>query len=236
MEHLQARSTVDELRDQLHKDIGYGTWKCWSADYKETFLLKDKKYTLLMQRDAGALRRYKYLVEQILSMNESVVEEILFNTAHPNKTTHSLLLYTEEGELIGGICFSALGILADVDLLIVKPEYRGRGIGSLLLSKCLECAQSHLQVRVAVVQAVNKAKPFYQRAGFSITDPAYCTCLELFMRCRDDGDFQVFSQRRGKKRPRSLFFALKSMLLATSDLRKAIERLNQPSSGRTCAV
>ena len=223
----EARSSVDELHDQLHKNICYGSWKCWSDDYKETFSLKAKKYTLLMQRDAGALRRYMFLVQQILSMKESVVEEILFNTAHPNKTTHSLLLYSEEGELIGGICFSALGILADIELLVVKPEYRGRGIGSLLLSKCLECAQSH-QVRVAIVQAVDTAKPFYRRAGFGTTDPAWSTCLGLFMRCRDYGDFQVFSQSIGKKRGRSLFKALKSMLLVTADIPKAIKQLSQP--------
>ena len=109
--------------------------------------MKDKKYTFLMQRDVGALRQYMYLVQQTLSMKKSVVEEILFNTAHPHKTTHSLLLYSEQGELIGGICFSALGVLADIDLIVVKPEYHGRGIGSLLLSKCLECAQSQRSFR-----------------------------------------------------------------------------------------
>ena len=66
----EARSSVDELHDQLHKNICYGSWKCWSDDYKETFSLKAKKYTLLMQRDAGALRRYMFLVQQILSMKD----------------------------------------------------------------------------------------------------------------------------------------------------------------------
>ena len=192
-----------------------------------------------MQRDVGALQKYMNLVQQTLSMKETMVEDILFNTAHPHKTTHSLLLYSEQGELIGGICFSVLGILADIDLVVVKSEYQGRGIGSLLLRKCLEWSQ--LQVRVAIVQAVNKAKPFYQRAGFCTTDPAWSMCLGLFMRCRDYGDFYVFSECRGKKRPLSLFRALESMLLATSDIPKAIEQLRQPRSrsvthGTVCAT
>ena len=90
MQHLEAHSGVDELPDRLHTAIRYGTWKCSSDDYKETVSLKDKKYTFLMQRDVGALRQYMYLVQQTLSMKKSVVEEILFNTAHPHKTTHSL--------------------------------------------------------------------------------------------------------------------------------------------------
>ena len=187
-------------------------------------------YTFVLQRGGGALRQYIDLVRQTLSMKESVVEEIIFNTAHPEKTTHSLLVDNAHGELVGGICFSVLGILADIDLLVVKEEYHGRGIGSMLLIKCLECAQSYLQVRVAVVQAVDSAKPFYQRAGLCTLHPVWFTCLELFMRCRDDGDFQVFSQCSGKKRTRYLYRALRSMLLATSDIPKAIALLRQPKS------
>ena len=229
MHHLLYRSHMDQLCDQLHKDIAFGTWKCWSGDYKEDVSLNDQKnYTFLLQRDVSALQQYIDLVRQTLSMKRSVVEEILFNAAHPEKTTHPLLVYNEHGELVGGICFSVLGILADIDLLVVKPEHHGRGIGSTLLLKCLECAQSHLQVRVAIVQAVDSAKPFYQRLGFCISDPAWITCLELFMRCRDEGDFQVFSQCSGKKRTRYLYPALRSMLLATSDIPKAIEQLRQP--------
>jgi len=54
--------------------------------------------------------------------------------------------------------------------LAVLPEYRGQGIGTMLLNYLIESAASFFQAICLSVAAENPASRLYQRLGFEIVD------------------------------------------------------------------
>ena len=86
------------------------------------------------------------------------------------------------GRLVG---FAALEVystkLAEIRSLAVIPEMQNRGLGRLLVEKCVELARSQ---NVLEVMAVTSADGFFQSCGFDFTLPGEKKAL--FIQTRDE--------------------------------------------------
>lgn len=106
------------------------------------------------KKDASAVRHDVFVTEQ------GVPVEIEMDKEDPY-STHAVA-YDEQGEPIG-----TGRLLRDghIGRMAVRPEYRGRGVGSLLLSALVDEARRHRFLEVAL-SAQTHARHFYESRGF----------------------------------------------------------------------
>jgi len=98
-----------------------------------------------------------------------------------NLLVHSGFIALHDTKIIG---FSALEIyspkLAEIRSLAVQDEYRGRGIGRMLVQACVELARDK---NILEVMAVTSSEDFFQTCGFEFTLPGEKKAL--FIQTRD---------------------------------------------------
>ncbi|HVZ94503.1 MAG TPA: GNAT family N-acetyltransferase [Phycisphaerales bacterium] len=59
---------------------------------------------------------------------------------------------------------------AEIGGLYLHPDFIGRGVGAMLMSKMLDLARAR-QVKHMLVFATRTARPFYERTGFRVVAP-----------------------------------------------------------------
>jgi len=82
-----------------------------------------------------------------------------FLTASPEGT----LVAVEDGRVVGSVATLSYGPFAWVSMVLVDPASRGRGIGTLLLERGLECVPGGV---VARLDATPAGEGLYRRIGF----------------------------------------------------------------------
>jgi GNAT superfamily N-acetyltransferase len=81
--------------------------------------------------------------------------------------------------MLDGCCVGRVGVrskglhVSTIRQLFVNPDYRNRGIGRLLVKRCLELAREHgcCAMNLSVAPSNRDVQPFYLRMGFFV-------CLE----------------------------------------------------------
>ncbi|MFP4314255.1 MAG: GNAT family N-acetyltransferase [Alphaproteobacteria bacterium] len=81
-----------------------------------------------------------------------------------NKTFN---VVAENGENIAGAVITRNQGMCEVDLLIVKSEERGKGVGATLLSHIEEFAKAHGDVSVRLSTPTWQGEGFYEKCGYS---------------------------------------------------------------------
>lgn len=78
------------------------------------------------------------------------------------------LLAMEAGEIVGLTTARMLDNENTLNLgrLYVHPQYQGKGLGSILLTKALNSFSNYHKIRLGVIQGNHHAISFYQRKGF----------------------------------------------------------------------
>lgn len=120
----------------------------------------------------GELRKPRLTeVEQLKALLDSGVDNgaiLPRDLAELYTNVRDFYVYVDDQGLGG--C-SALHIdsfdLAEVRSLVVRPDLRGAGVGSILLNAVLEEAQS---MAIARVYALTRVTPFFLRHGFHVVD------------------------------------------------------------------
>lgn len=100
-----------------------------------------------------------------------------FTTAITDKD-HYAIVAEEEGKPIGFITLAPKELAyrtvktIELDILAVLPDYRSKGIGSLLLNEVKEWAKGkgYTTMMVSSYSKNNRAIEFYQREGFETID------------------------------------------------------------------
>ena len=70
-----------------------------------------------------------------------------------------------DGQIAGVVIGSLLGVLGMVDVLAVKAEYQGHGVGLALVEALIERVRAH-GARKLVVLSWDHSAPFYEKLGF----------------------------------------------------------------------
>lgn len=94
-----------------------------------------------------------------------------------NPTIGHILVARQDGNIIGmvNLLYTVSTALGDkvalLEDMVISPEARGSGTGSLLLDKAIECARSQGCKRVTLLtdRSNEAAQRFYQRHGFSLS-------------------------------------------------------------------
>jgi GNAT superfamily N-acetyltransferase len=86
----------------------------------------------------------------------------------PQKATR--VAFDENGKVIGGILCNYIDIMDNlfVDILWVDEKYRGKGIGSALLSSVEDFARERNCILVHLETLDFQAKDFYLKQGYSV--------------------------------------------------------------------
>jgi ribosomal protein S18 acetylase RimI-like enzyme len=108
-----------------------------------------------------------------LSLDKSAMKEIYLKGLTSNDQ-HYLIATTKEEKMIGFVSLSIknnlwqCGNLAHIDELIVDHNYRGKGIGSLLINEIITVAINKKCKRVELDSAFHRveAHEFYEKYGF----------------------------------------------------------------------
>ncbi|SDD14609.1 GNAT family N-acetyltransferase [Glycomyces harbinensis] len=77
-----------------------------------------------------------------------------------------------DGEPVGSVlCVSAGGTTAKLRLLWVEPSARGKGVGGLLVRRCVEFARSagYTDLTLWTTSMLEPARRLYRDAGFTLT-------------------------------------------------------------------
>lgn len=80
-----------------------------------------------------------------------------------------------EGQVIGGVSLTMIqtqpqlnaqsGQLANIFGLFVYPAYRGRGVATTLVNRCIDFSREQ-GVELVTLHAAHRARPLYERIGF----------------------------------------------------------------------
>jgi len=99
--------------------------------------------------------------------------------------SHDIILVGEvEGKIVGFVASKLNDPEPDsayIDLIVVKPEYRGKGIGKKLLEQCILSLKKrgvffvHLHVRTGFPRTVN----FWKKNGFEKKEQLVWMCKEI---------------------------------------------------------
>lgn len=107
----------------------------------------------------------------VLSMvdHPGTMEQLNSEVERQSTDVHTWI--AKDGETVVGICYAFRNEDYSVTLerLYVLPSHQGRGIGEMLLSKCLEWVGSGTKVCLGVARYNEGAIRFYKRHGFYIT-------------------------------------------------------------------
>lgn len=82
---------------------------------------------------------------------------------------------TQNGEVVGFYHFSPEGDGMELDDVYVLPPFRGRGIGSEILTKC--CRETSKPITLCVFRNNTGAVALYERFGFQISEAVGTTRL-----------------------------------------------------------
>ncbi|MCW5940020.1 MAG: GNAT family N-acetyltransferase [Fimbriimonadaceae bacterium] len=122
--------------------------------------------------DADALDEMSGHAERV-RVAELMTEEFFGSSSLPIKravavatadSSHDLLARSEEGELVGAVMVSRTTRTLGIYNLCVRPDWRGRGIGSSMVRAVLSLARS--ERRQVVLQCERRLVPWYFNLGF----------------------------------------------------------------------
>jgi GNAT superfamily N-acetyltransferase len=106
-------------------------------------------------------------VKEVYSWDEQLQREIHRQRFRPSSTW--IIKYDDKE--IGLLAFDREPDHIRVRQLFLLPEYQGLGIGVYLMKDILkESKQKGIPIRLQVLKVNNRAKVFYERIGFSVTD------------------------------------------------------------------
>lgn len=108
-----------------------------------------------------------------------------------------IMVALDGGVIVGGVCYISPDApkstcfeqgWAVIRSLVVKPKYRGRGIGAKLTEHCVDKAiQNHCQgIALKTTQAMTQAIRIYESLGFKkVTDLGKAHGVEWFVYCKE---------------------------------------------------
>lgn len=106
-------------------------------------------------------------VKEVYGWDEKLQRQILRQRFRPSSTW--IIKYNDKE--IGLLAFNREPDFIRIRQLFLLPEYQGLGIGVHLMRDILkESKQKGIPVRLQVLKVNNRAKVFYERIGFSVTD------------------------------------------------------------------
>ncbi len=134
-----------------------------------------KKYTLVPYKSGDhdsyikcQMDAYeKYIIEYFGTCDMSVMEE------HLMQLQSDLFKIVAEGKTAGYVYYNEEADKIVVDVFTLLPEFRGKGLGTLILQDFIETANRLDKPIVLDTFKSNPAKRFYIRNGFSIVDETY---------------------------------------------------------------
>lgn len=109
-------------------------------------------------------------------------------------------VWNERKELIASAAIILYGeALASIGMVIVHPDYKGRGIGKAITSSCMNSVSAHTPIMLI---ATDEGKPLYEKLGFravsyvskyicnSYDANDYCVRNEDYMMNYKEGDLE----------------------------------------------
>ena len=106
-------------------------------------------------------------VKAVYGWDEQLQREIHQQRFHPSSTW--IIKYNDKE--IGLFAFDRETDHIRVRQLFLLPDFQGWGIGAHLMKDILkESKQKGIPIRLQVLKVNNRAKVFYERIGFSVTD------------------------------------------------------------------
>ena len=109
----------------------------------------------------------KYIIEYFGTFDTSVMEE------HLMQLKSDLFKILVEGQTAGYVYRKEEANKIVVDVFTLLPEFRGKGLGTLILQDFIETANKLDKPIVLDTFKSNPAKRFYKKNGFSIVDETY---------------------------------------------------------------
>ncbi|AKP52430.1 GNAT family N-acetyltransferase [Cyclobacterium amurskyense] len=151
-------------------NVGYNSFKNRLISFDEN--LHDKKQLIELALASGIYSRYN--IDSNFNNNEytKLYTRWILNSIN-KEIAFEVLIALENKQILGFITIGKINSdLADIGLIAVHPDARGRGIGTELINSAIEMAKSKNFKRIQVVtQSENiPACNLYQKANFKEID------------------------------------------------------------------
>ncbi len=185
---------LEILKNMLHKSIKYyGNVSGHKLHTKDKKLYQDfleigftpsnelnlslkagTTYTCTYDSVLPKLKKDYYMVSSSEPVNEynEVMKENndRYKRAFNIEDSYEKVLYIahEDDEFIGGVCFLIYEDTLYIDLLAVKEDYKGMGIGSKLMNYAEQVAIDKEMYSLQLGTAEFQAKNFYKKLGYSV--------------------------------------------------------------------
>lgn len=124
---------------------------------------------LSLSLQAGEYSRYK--IDKNFKNNEfETLYKIWIEKSIKGEITFEVLGIKKDGKVIGLITLGEKNSLADISLVAVDNNYRGRGYGKLLMKNAFEKARNknYKQIQVVTQLSNTGACKFYKKSGFTV--------------------------------------------------------------------
>lgn len=139
----------------------------YDADYPD-----DKLINLAIQ--SGIYSRFNVDKKIGRKNYEKLYEEWIINSVN-KKLAKKVLVYKEESGIIGFITLGVKNMIADIGIIAVDSDYRGQGIGKILMAAAENWfANNHYNQIQVVTQGDNlPACKLYETSGYKVTRMEY---------------------------------------------------------------
>lgn len=101
-------------------------------------------------------------------------------------------VWNEKKELIASAAIILYGeALASIGMVIVHPDYKGRGIGKAITSSCMNSVSARTSIMLI---ATDEGKPLYEKLGFravSYVSKYICNSYNANHKCAEDEEYMM---------------------------------------------
>ncbi|HEE9031382.1 GNAT family N-acetyltransferase [Bacillus cereus] len=101
-------------------------------------------------------------------------------------------VWNEKEELIASAAIILYGeALASIGMVIVHPDYKGRGIGKMITDSCIKSVLAHTPIMLI---ATDEGKPLYEKLGFrevSYVSKYICNSYNANNHCIENEDYMM---------------------------------------------